>query len=144
MTIGPDSDRPTSAQFDHCVKIYNAMHERAKTEVITDSEGNEQSVLVYTGHLTRLFQQLMMAVPYYTSIMSTLKRLGCVEQIRRGGGSAPSKWALIGEPTEEAFNSLKPRSRKSASRVDAQQQQINDMNRRLLAVEQAVGTVRAS
>jgi hypothetical protein len=143
MNDNDRQDKPTSAQFDHAVKVYQAMHARATTEVFTDDEGEENSHKVYTGHLTRLFQELLLAVPYYTSVMNTLKRMGCVEQLRRGGGNAPSKWVLYSEPKEEAFNDLKPRARKSASKLDALEQRINDQNKRILTLEKTVGVIGA-
>lgn len=59
---------------------------------------------IYTGYLTRLFKDLYLSVPYYSSVMENLKRMKCVEQIKRGGGPAPSQWALVQPPDRMLFN----------------------------------------
>lgn len=61
-------------------------------------------IIVYEGKLTELItQKLYLSVPYYTSITRALKSMGCIRQLRRGGGSSPSQWELIREPTPELW-----------------------------------------
>lgn len=64
----------------------------------------DRGVIVYEGFFTALItHKLNLSVPYYTSIRKALIRMGCVRQLKRGGGSAPSQWELVYEPTLEAF-----------------------------------------
>lgn len=84
--------------FEHCNKVFSAMKAEAKP---TQIEG--EHALVYEGFLTRLFNQLELATPYYTSVMQRLRKMGCVRQLARGGGNAPSKWLLLDDPSWEAF-----------------------------------------
>src|ERR1700712_664095 len=69
-------------------------------DAVLDGEHNH---LIWSGHLTKLFAELHLSVPYYTSVTRELKRMGCVQQKRRGGGNAPSEWYVLTAPSEEAF-----------------------------------------
>jgi hypothetical protein len=129
-------DKPVKALYDHCLNVYNEMHEQARTS--TDYAGYEDQ-LVYIGHLTKLFQALDLAVPYYTSVMKMLKAMGCVEQIRRGGGGAPSAWAVFNAPEREAFEKSAPLKRPVAGKLAALEQQLRDQNVRINKLEQMMG-----
>lgn len=91
--------------FEHCSSIYQAMNAAAIDEAdgeITEAatlEGKSlETVRVYDGHLTKIFAELGLATPMYTSVLRALKAMGCIEQIRRGGGAQTSKWRLVKEP----------------------------------------------
>jgi hypothetical protein len=129
-------DRPVKALFDHCTNVYKEMKEQARESHDYPEYAGQ---LVYVGHLTKLFQALDLAVPYYTSVMKQLKAMGCVEQIRRGGGGAPSAWAMNFEPEREAFESAAPLKRPVAGKMAALEQQLRDMNGRVLKLEQMMG-----
>ncbi len=94
---------------------------------------------MYEGMLTKLITvELNLSVPYYTSILRALKRMGCVRQIRRGGGTSASQWELICPPTEEAFLLVRPRKAPKKGKQEMQQDQINALNNRVLALEKAL------
>lgn len=92
------------ALFGHCVKVYNAMKDDENSQQVNTEEGN--TVTLYTGFLTRLFEDLGLSVPYYTDVMGALKRMDCARQMRRGGGTSPSQWILLREPTEALYNEM--------------------------------------
>lgn len=131
-------DKPTAILFDHCQSIWNAMDDKA-TDVKRDPEDeNSETDRTYEGHLTRLFQQVGMSAPYYTSVMRALKEMGCVEQTRRGGGNAKSRWLLVNVPTKESFEATTGR-RFRGGRINMMEQGIREMSQRLLVVEKALG-----
>jgi hypothetical protein len=124
------------ALFFHSKKTYDAMLAEA-TEVTFD---NDATGIVYEGKLTELIMgKLFLSNPYYSAITRALKKMGCIRQLRRGGGTAPSQWELITDPTPELYFQKvgvasrerqvgTPRTTGPRSPV---QQQINDLNRRL-------------
>jgi len=111
--------------FDHCCRVFEAMHQQAGPQTIKG-----EHTLVYEGYTTRLFQQLQLPGPYYSSVLQRLQGMGCIRQLSRGGGSAASRWALIDDPTREAFMAVedgeRPPSRLEAleDRVEAIEQQL--------------------
>jgi len=104
----------------------------------------EGKLLIYEGFLTTLVtRQLNLSVPYYTSVTNVLKRMGCVRQLRRGGGSAPSQWLLIKEPQEKDFLATLPkklgRPHKTEPTSPVGDQRIADLTRRLNYLYSALG-----
>lgn len=113
--------------FDHCCNVFDAMRQQAKAE----KQGpDKQHVLVFTGYTTRLFQQLQLPGPYYSSVLQRLQAMGCIAQLSRGGGSAPSRWSLLDDPTLEQFQATEPEHKQT--RLDA-------LEERVALLEQAVG-----
>jgi len=150
---GPLGDDVLPILFDHCKAVYRAMFDRAEkryadeplnaggpAEIAALGNDNQDAMLVYEGHLTRLFTELRLSVPYYSSVTKELKRMGCIRQLRRGGGNSPSQWELIQEPTEELYK-IGTRNDPPKTIVGQMQQQLNSVNNRLLRVEQALGLV---
>lgn len=131
------SDAP-EALFQHCQKVYEAMLGDAKIMLWEDDHSGGEFV-VWEGMLTTLITgQLHLSVPYYTSITRALKRMGCIRQIKRGGGTAPSQWELIREPTIELFDESKPLKAKPTDRYGLMQEQLSNHNTRLLRLERAL------
>jgi hypothetical protein len=97
------------------------------------SEGNS-SVIVYEGFLTKLVTvKLNYSVPYYTKLRVCLVQMGCMKQLKRGGGTAPSQWEMIYEPTYEAFvkaiEAEQPEPDHSPpTRVALLEQRVNEMS----------------
>lgn len=135
MTNQTDQDdKPTSVVFDHCIKVYAEMRAQSLEEVISasdhpDDPGNH--MLVYEGQLTKLFGALGLSTPYYTSVMNHLKSMGCVEQLRRGGGNSPSRWRLLREPDEDAFRSFESVKRSRTGKTAALEQQVRDLTKQV-------------
>lgn len=137
-------DETPPALFIHCKNTYNAMLEEAsEVEFDKDSKG-----IVYEGKLTALItEKLYLSVPYYTKIRAALIAMGCVKQLRRGGGSAPSQWELFYEPTIRLYNE-NVRSEQLAEKAAAEekknalapatQQQISDLQRQIDEVNEAL------
>jgi len=127
-----------NALFGHCQTVYKKMEEECEVRTI---EG--QDVQVYEGFLTKLFNELDLAVPYYTSVMRELRKMDCVRQLRRGGGNAPSLWLLVQAPVEEVFAAThaKPIPTQSGNQTTTKQlfQMVRDLNARLSVLEEKVG-----
>lgn len=115
------------ALFRHCCTVYEAMNDLAEDGL----HGR-----TYEGFLTHLFNDLDLSVPYYTMVMKKLKAMDCVRQLVRGGGSAPSQWLLLQEPTMELFNAT-PAAREMAKMAQIPQ----DVNRRLSVLEEKVDAI---
>jgi len=128
-----NDDDSTPIMFDHCVAVFNAMQ---KTAAIKETEGGVR-IAVWEGYLTRLIQQdLDLAVPYYSSIRAHLIRMGCVKQLRRGGGSSMSQWEVIKPPTKELFESAEATGSQKLQRKETHSQQLNDLTKRVASLEQ--------
>jgi hypothetical protein len=123
-------EKPMKAMYEHCVNVYARMSE----EAISDG-----SVLIWEGHTTALFRGLELSTPYYTTVMRHLKNMGCLAQIRRGGGNARSKWQLNHEPQEAAFTVVDSRTAPRTGSLEQVKQQIRDLSTRVLILEEALG-----
>jgi hypothetical protein len=138
MTEEETNDRPTSIVYDHCVRVYDEMAAQARREAVS----NGPVALVYQGYLTKLFASLQLSVPYYTKVMDVLKSMGCLEQLRRGGGNSPSRWILIRRPEEDSFNSFINMKRTGKGRLAIAEQQIRDAHRRMNDMDSAIEDLR--
>jgi hypothetical protein len=112
--------------------VYEEMLSRSTKQVRPDVPGgstitDEDLIQVYEGHLTRLFSDLGIANPYYTKIRDALVAQGCIEQLRRGGGSALSKWIVCKEPDEETFRSIMDMKRAPKGKTNMLEQQVKDL-----------------
>lgn len=99
----------------------------------------EAPIIVYEGFLTQLVTgQLNLSVPYFTSIRKTLINMGCIRQLRRGGGTAPSQWEMIMEPTPEAFLVQRPKREPKKDRYSALEDQIRALGTRITELEDTI------
>lgn len=116
------------ALYEHCQVIYSAMDKSSTVE------GEHK---VWTGFATHLFKDHNLSVPYYTQVMRMLRAMECLKQVRRGGGTAESKWLLFQEPSMELFDkaSTIPGARLGGNKSAQTDQMIRDLNTRLLALE---------
>jgi hypothetical protein len=135
MTV--DTGAPPSI-FLHTQKVYELMEQKAETRPVDD----QHTELVYTGYLTKdvMGAPLNLPIPYYTKITRALVGMGCAQQIKRGGGSAPSHWALYRPPTLEAYETwerseLNPA--KPTSKSAQLEQSVRDLQGRVDALEEA-------
>lgn len=127
MTEETQTQTPPGATYHHCKMVFEEMNRLAK-----DHEENEVTMRVYEGFLTKLFEDLGLSVPYYSKCTTALKQMGCIRQLRRGGGNSPSQWELLKEPTEQAYTTSVPK-RERRTRADQMQSQINDLQLQLAA-----------
>jgi|1185.fasta_scaffold65760_3 hypothetical protein len=124
MTVTED-EAPLPAIFGHACTVYKEMESEA--ELTTE----ENPQLIWEGHLTKLVARLHLSVPYYTSVTRELKRMGCIKQLRRGGGNASSQWLLVTEPTEELFRDLSTQTgnltKRRLTRLDILENRLNSI-----------------
>jgi hypothetical protein len=132
-----DEERPMKALYDHCVTVFDEMFKEAVPEDVSGVAPDlaEPGYMIWTGHLTQVFARLGMATPYYTSVMSALKKMGCVEQVKRGGGNSMSKWRLVRRPEEDFFHAAEKLKSPTQGSQKALEQQMRDMNTRLTTLE---------
>lgn len=135
--IHPADEKPISIVFTHCKSVYDEMMQQAREETLNDDElEGTVKAMVYEGHLTKLVTgDLGLATPRYTIVLKHLKAMGCIEQLQRGGGGAPSRWRLLQAPDEDAFRVIVDMKRPTSGKVAVVEQQLRDMNRRVLALE---------
>lgn len=115
------------AQYNHCKTVYSAMEDNSQEELVDGAK-----VKVWTGHSTKLFAELGLPTPYYTTVMHKLQAMGCLIQLHRGGGGGESKWALIHAPTREVYETSKDRATGRPSEKDAHDQRMRDMQNRIV------------
>ena len=118
---GNVSDGP--ALYKRCRETYKAMARES------ESDGE---YLTYEGFITRLItDDLGYSNAYYSHIRNTLIKMGCVEQLVRGGATTPSVWRLFKEPTMELYE--------KAGLIVAtpREQRLKDINTRLITLEEA-------
>jgi hypothetical protein len=92
--------------------------------------------LVYEGYLTRLFGELEMATPYYTTVMRCLKAMNCVRQLSRGGGSSPSRWELVNDPDFDTFDLIEQKRLKTNTKLGQVQDSTAILTKRVNELEQ--------
>jgi hypothetical protein len=117
--------------FEHCSVVYETMRKAAKGTTV---EGTY--ALVYEGYLTRLFADRQLAMPYYTAVMRRLKAMGCVRQLSRGGGSSPSRWELLNEPSFEDFDIIETVRRENDTQLGQVKGTVKVLSNRLREVEE--------
>jgi hypothetical protein len=125
------------ALFDHCVRAYERMLSEASAHV-DGSTGSDTHIAVYEGFLTKLITvDLNLSTPYYTSVRKALISMGCVRQLKRGGGSSPSQWELITAPTFELFETL-PVKPKDPTQNEVLRDQLDEVLARLSRAEETI------
>jgi len=117
------------ALFEHAQKVYAAMLEKATPD---EDYGNK---MVYEGHLTNLFKGLLLSVPYYTEIKNHLTAMGCIEQVRRGGGNGTSRWVLWKAPELSLWKDTPPARSHRGNKQTMQNQQLKDLANRVTRLE---------
>lgn len=121
--------------YEYCIQVYQAMKQEASQESLGPQYGEEEG-LVWDGFSTKLISGLNLPVPYYTKVFSELKRMDCVRQLRRGGSTTTSRWLLLQDPSRELFMKMPEQRKPGANRLDRVEQQIRDLNERLMMLEQ--------
>jgi hypothetical protein len=131
------------ALYEHCVRAYKAMLAESKVVLdgsnVSEESGFAGQMVVYEGFMTRLIvDQLSLSVPYYTSVRQALINMGCIKQLRRGGGTSPSQWEMIKDPTVEAFMKQRPDKKPKQTRDSMLQDQILAVANRVNELEDIV------
>lgn len=131
-----DTAAPPSVYL-HTRDVFFLMKDAARMEEQPDGS----KLLIWSGHLTKLITgpPLNLPIPYYTEIRSALMAMGCATQIKRGGGTAISRWVLHKYPTVEEFKRWdnSRNSKRRVSKVALLEQRVNDMNTRMEGLEDA-------
>lgn len=116
-----EEEEVVPALYNHCVAVYQAMHEQASVSPLEPLNDESEEALVYEGFLTRLVtNDVGLAIPYYTKVTNELKRMGCIAQLRRGGSSTPSRWQLLTEPDFEVFKETSSYEKKKSYVLEAE------------------------
>lgn len=130
------------ALYEHCVRAYNALMQEAVYVAVADEvNGGKKQIVVWEGMFTAFITtQLNLSTPYFTSIRRELIRMGCIRQLRRGGGSSQSLWELLRTPTLELFNHERPKRTQAIAqdRFTGLQSQITALEGRIARLEQAL------
>jgi hypothetical protein len=129
--MSEDKDEQTHpAMFNHALTVYETMLAEAKPYEL------DPDYHVWTGFLTHTFTDLGLSVPYYTKVMSLLKKMDCVRQLRRGGSTTPSEWLLMQPPTEELYTGVPGKHlTPHQTRMGIVEQQIKDLHHRISELE---------
>jgi len=131
--VSDTEEEVTPRLYDHALRVYKEMEKLGHKEFPPNDGGqtfdDSDMITVYEGHLTRLFAELQIANPYYTKIMEALKGQNCITQLRRGGGSALSKWCLLTPPSEEGFKAIMDRRRAPRGNKADIDQRLADLTR---------------
>ena len=128
------------ALYTYSERVYEAMRSQSRPVYL---EGDTQESLVYEGFITKLvLDDLKIHVPNYSKVMAALREMGCIEQLRRGGGSTPSLFLIFEQPpSRELWYEKVPEGPKSVAshRYDAMDQRLRDLQQRLDAMESESG-----
>lgn len=139
-TIAPREASDLPALYHHCAKVFQALKDNAKVHQEDDGEGGVVNILVWEGFLTKMFGDLDLSVPYYTKCTQALKNMGCIRQLRRGGGNSPSQWEIIQSPTPALFDAEVPRKRRR-NRTEALEDMVKDLQVKLIAQNQRLDQI---
>lgn len=106
-----------------CIRFYTAMRSRAEPAV---------PYPIYDGHPTALFRELGYSINDYARILRRMLAMGCIEVLQRGNGRTNSKWALVDEPTLDAFAATATVPKKpSKSRMDTFEDRLLQLEERV-------------
>lgn len=112
----------------HCQSVYDKMYEQSEWD-------SGYSYIIWEGHLTHVVEELGLGIPRYTRIVTALKGMGCIEQLRRGNSGAESLWHLYHEPDQARFNAWNNQNKTKHPRARASDQRWRDLEARVSALE---------
>ena len=118
----------TPKLLNHCKLVYDRMYEQSEWD-------SGYTYIVWEGHLTHVLEELGLGIPRYTRVVTALKEMGCIEQLRRGNSGAESIWHLYHEPDNVRFNALTAKNKTRSPRARATDQRWRDLERRVAAIE---------
>jgi len=126
------------ALFQHSCRVFGAMKKGAVGVSISDGD-EVRHAFVWEGHTTKLFRELELPTPYYTSVLGRLETMGCIVQLSRGGGTAVSRWELLDDPGLDEFMAAEAVRKRGKTQYGILAQQVQTLNTRLQAVETRLG-----
>jgi len=131
--VDVEEREPIPALFEQCLEVYETMADSAS--FMKPYPDSDDELLVYEGFLTRLItKDLNYSNPYYTKVTKRLKAMDCIRQVKRGGSTTPSRWALLKTPQLEHFKDVSSQvSTRPSGRIEGIEQQLRDINKRLAA-----------
>jgi hypothetical protein len=91
-----------SAEFDYTLAFYELLESESTEEVIDGI-----SVSVFRGGLVKAYRSLEIGQSYYSRMMETLKRMGCITVLVRGARATPSVVTLHHAPTAEEYERIR-------------------------------------
>lgn len=100
--------------YDQCVRVYEAMYDRATGEV-------------YDGYTTHLFEELSIGIGNYTPVMRRLQAMHCVVQLSVGSRNAPSSWQLIEPPSERKFTTSRRARRSRIAALESRVEKLEEL-----------------
>src|SRR5438552_16082227 len=103
--------------FGHAIKVYSMLEREAVGVVREDGTIVRQ----WTGFFTHTIKDAGFSSAYYSRIKPLLIELGCVTQVRRGGGTAPTVFILNHPPVVDDFHQFETRRHKRVRVVDLAQ-----------------------
>lgn len=133
------SDTKVLALQSHCERAYEFMLEEATYH---------GEALIYEGFLTHLItDKVGLSIPYYARIRGLLVDMGCIRQLKRGGGTSPSQWEMITEPTGALFNQFyttepsatQVRNTTTERRIKFLERQVSVLTNELEAIKELLG-----
>lgn len=128
------------ALFDHCRRAYEELIKEGRCVRVSDEMGDYRDIIIWEGMFTNfIVNRLNLSTPYFTSIRRELIRMGCIRQLRRGGGSSPSQWELIREPGLDLFYQARPLRTQNVQtdKFTGMRSELNALVRRIADLEKA-------
>lgn len=126
---------PVPQNYQYCKQVYQVMQNEARK--FTAEQTGSVPMVVWEGFFTKLItEDLGLSVPYFSMIRRELIRMECIRQLRRGGGSSPSQWELLQEPTEDLWHSSPAKRMQTNSKQEATASQVGDLIKRIELLEQ--------
>lgn len=112
-----DSGLVKDALFRQLEAVYGWMSDRAKK--------TPEGIKVFFGKTTRALDDQEIPRGQYSPIFNTLKELGCLRQIKRGGGvNAISEWEVVAPPRLSAYYKFKTSSPTHTTRLGSIENEI--------------------
>lgn len=88
--------------LEHCMNLYDAMYEESD-----QYRADSPDIREWRGQLSKLFPKIDLTPTNYSRIVGMMRRMGCIEQVRRGNANSESVWLLMQRPTKELHDWVK-------------------------------------
>lgn len=119
-----------------CKALYAAMQSEAKET----PEG-----IIWIGPLSTLLNEVAEVIgtsANYSQVVGALVDMDCIDQIRKGGGRAPSVWRLLREPSMSIAHLIsRTRNNPGSTRSELVDQRISDLGSQLINLRKDVNRI---